>query len=378
MSITERFLSVAEPDLGPLEEQYLLAAFRSGWISSLGEFIDRFESGFARLCGVRSAVAVSNGTAALHLALLAAGVRPDDEVIVPAFTFVATAAAVRHAGATPVFVESEPGIGTIDPKAVAMAITPRTKAIIPVHLFGHPADMDPILELSRTKRLVVIEDGAEAHGAKYKGRVVGSMGHMAIFSFYGNKIITTGEGGAVVTNDPILEERVRFLKDHAMDRHRRYWHPEIGFNYRMTNLQAAIGCAQTERFAELIAKRGRIIELYREVFLGTGLIINPSKAWAEPVPWLVTALLPDGVRRDDRDELIRQLGQKGIDSRPYFHLLTAMPPYAPFRRVGLNEGSPLPNSENISARGLILPSVTWLNEEDVSRVRKAIADFIGT
>ena len=285
------FLPVAEPDLGSLEESYVLDAVRSGWVSSIGPYVGRFESGFAEFTGVRHAVAVSNGTTAIHLALLAAGVGPGDEVVVPALTFVATAAAVRHAGAEPVFVDSEPGVGTMDPAALARALSPRTKAVIPVHLYGNAADMDPILELARKRGLFVIEDAAEAHGAKDRGRIVGSMGHVGVFSFYGNKILTTGEGGAVVTDDDALAVRVRFLKDHAMDPSRRYWHPEVGYNYRMTNVQAALGCAQLERYGELTAKRQRVLDLYREAFADTSISINPGRPWSTPVPWLVCALL---------------------------------------------------------------------------------------
>ena len=262
---TNKFLPVAEPDLGPLEERYLLDAFQSGWISSIGEYIQRFEEGFAKFCGAGHGIAVSSGTVAIHLALLAAGVGPGDEVIVPTLTFVGTVSPVKYVGATPVFVDSEPEIGTLDPQAVEKAITSRTKAIIVVHLYGHPADMDPILDIARKYELIVIEDAAEAHGAKYKGRPVGSFGNCATFSFYGNKILTTGEGGMIVTNDKDLADRIRFLKDHAMDPNRRYWHPEVGYNYRITNLQAAIGCAQLERFNELlpgVARFSIFTELY--------------------------------------------------------------------------------------------------------------------
>jgi perosamine synthetase len=360
------FLPVAEPDLGPLEEEYILDALRSGWVSSIGGFIQRFEEEFARFCGTKHAVVVSNGTVAIHLALVAAGVGPGDEVIVPALTFVATAAAVWHAGAVPVFVDSEPEIGTLDPKAVERAISPKTKAIIPVHLYGHPADMDPILEIARSRGLVVIEDAAEAHGARYKGRVVGSLGHMATFSFYGNKILTTGEGGAVVTDNDDLAVRLRFLKDHAMDPKRRYWHPEVGFNYRMTNLQAAMGCAQLERSKELCAKRGKIVALYREAFKGRGVAINSFKSWAEPVPWLVCALLQQETTREERDGLMASLKEQGIDSRPYFHLLCDMPPYAACRRIAAGGGTALAVAEDLSARGLNLPSITRLSGKEVA------------
>ena len=368
------FLPIAEPDLGPLEEQYVLDALRSGWVSSIGPYIKRFEDSFARFCGADHGIAVSNGTVAIHVALRAAGVGQGDEVIIPALTFVATAAAVRHAGAEPIFVDSEPEIGTMDPRAVERAVTTRTKAIIPVHLYGHPADMDPILEIARAKDLVIIEDAAEAHGAKYKGYVVGGIGHMATFSFYGNKILTTGEGGMVVTSDSKLAERLRFLKDHAMDPKRRYWHPEVGYNYRMTNLQAAMGCAQLERFEELCARRQRVLDLYRAVFASRAddIYLNPSRDWATPVPWLICALLPERTPREERDNLMVGLKEAGIDSRPYFHLLTEMPPYRRFRRVGAT-GDRLPVAEGLSARGMNLPSMGWLGAADIQRIFAALA-----
>ncbi len=330
MNSLKNWIPVAEPDVGALEEKYLVQAFRSGWISSLGEYVTAFEETFADFCEVEYGVAVSNGTVALQLALLAANVGPGDEVIVPPLTFVATAAAVRHVGATPVFVDCEPEIGTMSPGALANAMTARTKAIIPVHLYGHPADMDPIMEFANKQGLVVIEDAAEAHGARYKGRKVGSIGHMATFSFYGNKLITTGEGGMVVTSSPDLAARIRLLKDHAMDPARRYWHQEVGFNFRMTNLQAAIGCAQIERFDEIIGKRRGILASYREAFAeDSEIVINPSMPWAEPVPWQVCVLLPSKYTDIKRDSLMLALKSELIDSRPYFNMLCDMPPYRP-------------------------------------------------
>lgn len=370
-------LPVAEPDLGPLEERYVLDALRSGWVSSIGPYIQRFERQFAEFCEVEQAVAVANGTVALHLALVAAGVGPGDEVIVPALTFVATAAAVRHAGAEPVFVDSEPEIGTLSPAAVERALSSRTKAIIPVHLYGHPADIDPILEIARDRDLTVIEDAAEAHGARYKGRRVGGLGRMATFSFYGNKILTTGEGGMVVTNDGDLAERLRFFKDHAMAPTRRYWHPEVGYNYRMTNLQAALGCAQLERFEELTARREAVLGIYRKDLANEPSIrVNPSLPWATPVPWLICALLAEGTSRDERDALLMALKEFGVDSRPYFHPLSEMPPYFAFRRLNAGGGSELPIAADLSARGLNLPSSSNLGAGKIRSVTDTIEGYI--
>lgn len=376
MSMSKRWIPVAEPDIGALEEVYLLKAFRSGWISSLGEYVDAFEQAFSRFCDTEYGVAVSNGTAALHLALLAANIGPGDEVIVPPLSFVATAATVRHVGATPVFVDCDPEIGTIAADAIERAITPRTRCIVPVHLYGHPADMDPIMDLANRHGLVVIEDAAEAHGATYKGRKVGGIGHMSVFSFYGNKLITTGEGGMVATSDRSLASRVRLLKDHAMDPARRYWHAEVGFNFRMTNLQAAIGCAQLERYSEIVGKHQAVVDAYREALAGDGrVVINPSQPWSEPVPWLACAVLSPDFAGARRDALMSALRADSIDSRPYFNMLCDMPPY----RSGHQAEDCLPVARGLAMRGLNLPSSTNLTRETVFHVagivRRALDDL---
>jgi perosamine synthetase len=372
MNKSQTFVPVAQPDIGALEERYLLDAFRSGWISSIGEYVTRFEASFAQFCNARFGVAVSNGTTAIQLALLACDVGPGDEVIVPPLTFAATAAAVRHVGATPVFADCEEDIGTLDPRAVRRAITPKTKAIIPVHLYGHPADMDPILELADAANIAVIEDAAEAHGARYRDRVIGGIGTISTFSFYGNKIITTGEGGMVVTNSEALASRVRLLKDHAMDPGRRYWHQEVGFNFRMTNLQAAIGCAQLERASELISRRQEVLSTYKSAFLGGQVKINPARDWARPVPWLVCAVLPSG---EQRDEVMAALKREGIDTRPYFHMLCDMPPYANCRTHAVSQGN-CPVARDLSLRGLNLPMSTTIPSDRISDIARRSMEAI--
>jgi perosamine synthetase len=362
-----RFLPVAQPDLSEVEERYLLDAFRSGWISSLGPYVDRFEREFADFCNVEHAVAVANGTVALDLALLAAGVGPGDEVIIPSHTFVATAAAVKHVGAEPVFVDGEDETATLDPSLLRAAVSHRTKAVIPVHLYGHPADMDPINDFAEKHNLVVIEDAAEAHGALYRGRPVGSIGHMATFSFYGNKIITTGEGGMIVTSDEHIATRIRFLKDHAMDPLRRYWHPEVGFNYRMTNLQAAIGCAQLSRVREIMQTRRLVVNEYAKAFEGSVIRLPRLRDWAQPVPWLVCVMTPLATR-SAQSELIVRLRKHGIDSRPYFHDLTTMPPYASSRRYTA-DGTSVAEGIALSAINLpSAPSVAVHEVRDVARI----------
>ncbi len=265
-------IPVFAPWLSENVRRYVLDCVDSGWISSLGAVRGTLRARLRRASARPGhAVATSNGTTALHLCLATLGIGPADEVLVPDLTFVSTANVVRYTGATPVLVDSEPRTWGMDPVDARRKITPRTRAIIPVHLYGHPVDMDPLLALAAEHRLDIVEDAAEAHGARYKGRRVGALGRIGAFSFYGNKIITTGEGGMVVTNDPRLAERAAFLRDHAMDPRRRYYHPEIGFNYRMTNIQAAIGCAQLEQVDAILARRKVIADAYE-----TGLAGDPG------------------------------------------------------------------------------------------------------
>ena len=239
--MSDHFIPVSAPTLAGNEKRYVMDCLESNWISARGKYVEQFEAAFAEFCGVRHGVSCTNGTVALHLALLALGIGPGDEVIVPTLTFVATANAVRYCGATPVFVDCEPETWNIDPGLIESRITPKTKAIIVVHLYGHPVDMDAVMSLADRHGLFVVEDAAEAHGAIYRGRMVGSIGHIATFSFFGNKVISTGEGGMVTTDDAELARIVRLLKEQGMDPKRRYWYPVVGYNYRMTNVTAAIG-----------------------------------------------------------------------------------------------------------------------------------------
>ncbi len=370
--IYTKFLSVAEPDLSELEERYVLEAVRSGWISSIGAFIDRFEQSFAKFCDAKHAVAVANGTVALHLALVAKGIGPGDEVLIPDLTFVATGSAVRHAGAEPVLVDVRPDDWCMDPDLVENAISPRTKAIIPVHLFGHPARMNEIRGIAQRNGLFVLEDAAEAHGATYHGKPVGSLGDAAAFSFYGNKLVTTGEGGAITTNDAEFAARVRFLKDHAMSKERRYYHPDVGYNYRMTNLQAALGCAQLERYEQIRRSKDRLLNWYREAMQGLPISLNPIPPNGGAVCWLVAGLLPETTTYAQREGLMHRLrSQHGIDTRPFFVPLSKNPPYANCRRAQESRKSV---AEDLAERGICLPSSNSLAQEDVVRIAKCLAD----
>lgn len=362
-------IPIAEPLLGEEELNNVIQAVKSGWISSKGKFIPEFEERFAQYCGAKYGVATSNGTTALHLALTALEIGEGDEVIVPTLTFIATANAVRYTGAKPVFVDSHPDYWCIDPEKIEEAITPKTKAIIPVHLYGHPCDMDAMMAIAKKHDLYVIEDAAEAHGAEYKGRKVGSFGDISCFSFYGNKIITTGEGGMCLTNDERLTERMRILRDHGMNPGKRYWHDIIGFNYRMTNMQAAVGVAQLEKLDKFVEKKREIAQWYAEGLKDLeekGLIkLHPEMPWAKCVYWMYSILIEGGFRIS-RDELMEKLRKIGIDTRPLFYPIHVMPPYK-----GSEE---FPVAEEVSKRGLSLPSAVNLEKESIDWVTSIIGE----
>lgn len=363
-------LPVMEPLLDGNELAYVEEAVTSGWISSQGRFVRRFEEMLADLHGVPHALAVSNGTVALQLSLVALGIGPGDEVIVPDFTFAATASAVIHAGATPVFVDVDEDTWTIDPAAVAAAITPRSRAVIPVHLYGHPADMDAIAAIAAEHGLVVVEDAAEALGSRIRGRIVGSLGDAACFSFFGNKTITTGEGGAVLFRDERTWIRARMLRDHGMAPDRRYWHLEPGFNFRMTNLQAAIGVAQLERAATIFGRKRELAARYDAAFADLpGISPRPVAAWADPVCWLYTVAVGDDFGLT-RDELALRLLHAGVETRPVFHPLSTMPAFD--RWAG---GPPRPTTVALARAGLSLPSAVTMTSADVDAVARRVRDI---
>jgi len=342
-----------------------LAILDRRWVSSAGKFVSQFEEMFADFCGVRYAIATCNGTAALHLALLSLDVGSSDEVIVPTLTFIATANAVMYTGACPVFVDSEKETWNISPEHIEEAITPQTKAIIPVHLYGHPANMDPILDIANRNQLAVIEDAAEAHGACYKNQHVGSIGDLGCFSFYGNKIITTGEGGMVVTDRSDLAERIRILRDHGMSPEQRYWHSVMGYNYRMTNLQAALGVAQMEKIDTILKTKRRIAKDYTDGLRDIpGIILPPNAPWAENVYWLYSILVDKNAFGIGRDDLMTALQSHGIETRHLFPPVHSQPIY--------KTGQSLPVAEQISSKGLSLPSQVNLKKDDIEFVVQTI------
>jgi perosamine synthetase len=360
LGISQSFIPVAEPLLGDKELAYVTDCIKSGWVSSLGKYVRDFEDRFAGYCGARYGVATFNGTVALHLLAATLNLGPGDEVIMPSLTYVATANAVRYTGATPVFVDSERETWNINPTTVESAITPRTKAIIAVHLYGHPADMDPLQAIANKHGLWLLEDAAEAHGAHYKGRRVGSLSDAAIFSFYGNKIITTGEGGIIVTDNQAWAERAFFLENQGRYPENPYWHPELAYNYRMTNIQAAIGLAQLERIDELLAIRCRnAVHYNRRLAQIPGLTLPPQMPWAENVFWMYSVIVEDELGLS-RDELRLKLREQGIETRPFFYPVHTLPMY--------QTGQSLPVAEDLSRRGLNLPSGATLTAEQVDYV----------
>ncbi|MBW2003581.1 MAG: aminotransferase class I/II-fold pyridoxal phosphate-dependent enzyme [Deltaproteobacteria bacterium] len=362
-------IPVAKTLLAGNEAVYVNECIATNWVSSQGHFVRRFEREFAAFCGVSKAVATCNGTAALHLALAALEVGPGDEVIVPSLTFIATANAVRYTGATPVFVDVCPDTWTIDPVAIASAINDRTRAVIVVHLYGQPAHMDEIINLASKKEIYVIEDAAEAHGAKYKGRPVGGIGHVGCFSFFGNKILTTGEGGMLTTDDLNIIRRARILRDHGMDPERKYFHPYLGFNYRMTNLQAALGCAQLERVDDILLSKKKIYQWYIEGLKDISVLeMPPNNEWSESVYWMFSVILDEEKAQITRDQLLQALKDRNVEGRPLFYPAHLMPIY--------NTGQTLPVTENLSHRGFSLPSYAGLTKQTVSLICEDIKTIL--
>ncbi len=361
----DRFIPLAVPDLTATEASYVSECLENTWISSAGRFIGEFEERFAAFCGVAKAVATNNGTSALHLSLVALGVGPGDEVIVPTLTYVATANVVRYCGATPVLVDSEPLAMTMDVDEVRRKITAQTKAIIPVHLYGHAANMAELNDVANRYEIAVIEDAAEAHGARVGGRRVGALGDCAAFSFFGNKIITTGEGGAVTTDDPDLASTLRLYRGQGMDSEKRYWFPVVGYNYRMTNIAAAIGLAQLEDIDRKLSVRQEIQHCYDAYLADCPFIRTPQPPpWSSSVNWIYTVLV-DVPTVAHRDAIASQLAEARIETRPVFYPLHTMPPY-------LEPQGVYPVAESCARQGLSLPTYTQLDEKDIRRICAAL------
>ena len=364
---SKQFVQVAKPHLSHHEFRAVLDAFISTWISSKGPYVRRLESEVAAYVGTQHGVAVSNGTVALHLALLALGIGAGDEVIVPDLTFAATVNAVLHCGATPILADIDPLTWTLTLEQIERVFTPRTKAIIPVHLYGRPAEIGPIVDFAHARGCVVIEDCAEALGARYADRVVGQFGDIGCFSFYANKIVTTGEGGICLTNSPAATGTIMQLRDHGVAPGTSYWHERVGYNYRMTNLQAAIGCGQIWRINETLERNRRIERMYRERLADIpGVGFPPDlPAIYQPVVWLACAHVP----ADARARLIERARHADIEMRPFFYPLSTLPCYEKYAR-------PCPSSLALSRTGINLPTSSAVDDRVVEKIRRVFLETL--
>lgn len=360
-------IPVAAPKFGKREVEYLIDCIESTWVSSQGRYVTEFEEKFSSYCGAKYGIATSSGTTALHLALASIDLKRGDEVIIPSFTMIATANAVTYTGAKPVLVDSEPNYWNIDTDKIEKKISEKTRAIIPVHTYGHPADMDPILAMAENHGLYVIEDAAEAHGAEYKGKKTGGLGDMGCFSFYANKIITTGEGGMIVTNNEELAEKAKALRAHAFSEDRHFWHRNIGFNYRLSSLQAAVGLAQLERIDEYVKIRRRNARFYNSLLSDVEEVTTPPEAkWAKNVYWMYSVLV-EGKFRIGRDELMKHLENKGIETRTFFYPIHIQPIYAK-----QYSGEKFLVADELSRKGINLPSGATLEKKQIEYVSKCI------
>jgi len=362
-------IAVNEPLIGEREIEYVLNCLKTGWISSAGKYIQEFEEKWAEYCGMKSGVAVSNGTTALETAVACIGIEPGDEIIMPTFTIISCALAIIRNGGVPVLIDSEPRTWCVDVTKISEKITLKTRAIMPVHIYGHPVDMDPVKELAKKYNLVIIEDAAEAHGAEYKGKKCGGLGDISCFSFYANKIITTGEGGMLLTNNKEYEEKARSLRNLCFRQDRRFYHTELGHNFRLTNIQAAIGLAQLERIDELIEKKRWIGRNYNERLKDiSGLILPTEEPWAKNVYWMYGVILDESTSIDAK-EFALCLRKQGVDTRPFFLGMHEQPL---FHEMGLFKDEHYPVAEMIARQGLYLPSGLTLIEEEIDIVTNAV------
>ncbi len=359
-------IPVSEPDISEKEIEYVDDAVKSGWVSSHGKYIDEFESGFSKFIGTKYGLTVSNGTAALHLALSSLGIKDGDEVIVPDLTFISPVNAVIYNNAKPVLCDVDKRNWCIDTSKIEDLITDKTKAIIAVHLYGNSANMDELIKIKNKYGLYLIEDTAESLGTTYKNKMLGSFGDIGCFSFYGNKTMTTGEGGFCTTNDNKLYEKMSILRDHGMTSKKRYWHEYIGYNYRMTNLQAALGLAQLERLNKFIEKKREIAKNYNNL-LSSYVTTHPEGSDYKGTYWLYSILLKD---ENTRDNLMEYLYKNNIDTRRFFYPVHEMPPYIKY------SNSDYKISEELSRTGMNLPSSVKLTEKDVNYIAEKIIEFI--
>jgi perosamine synthetase len=369
------FIPVNAPLLDGNERRYLNECLDTGWISSEGPFVKRFEEAFAARVGRKHGIAVCNGSVALDAAVVALGLGAGDEVILPAFTIISCAAAIVRAGAIPVLVDSDPITWNMDVTQIEAKVTPRTKAIMVVHIYGLPVDMDPVLALAEQYSLAIIEDAAEMHGQTYKGRPCGSFGDISTFSFYPNKHITTGEGGMIVTDDDALAERCRSLRNLCFLPGRRFVHEELGWNFRMTNLQAALGVAQLERLDEFVARKRRMGDLYNRLLAHLSNVERPlaETDYGNNIYWVYGLVLTDAVPYE-AEEAMQRLTRLGIGVRPFFHPMHQQPV---LQRMGLFQSERYPVAERLAIRGFYIPSGLALTEDQIRSVAKGVQETLG-
>ncbi len=369
-------IPVNEPALGERELELVADCVRSGWVSSAGRYLDEFERRWAEYCGMKHGIAVSSGTAALDVVVSCLRLQPGDEVILPSFTIISCAQAITKHGGLPVLVDCDPETWCLDVDQVATRITPRTRAIMPVHMYGHPADMDPLRELADRHGLVLIEDAAQAHGAEYKGRRCGGLGDISCFSFYANKIITTGEGGMVLTNRDDWAAHARAYRNLCFQSDRRFYHEELGENYRMTNLQAALGVAQLDRVDDIVAHKRAMAAEYTERLQSCEVLHLPTERdWARSTFWMYGVVLKAGDRTGVglAVELAKRLQVRGVQTRPFFLGMHEQPA---FHRMGLFAGECYPVTEMLARQGLYLPSGTALTGQQVDEAAAAVLDSV--
>jgi perosamine synthetase len=367
-------IPVNEPLLDGNEKKYLIECIDTGWISSEGPFVKQLEAEFATRVGRKYGIAVSNGSVAIDAAIIALGIGAGDEVILPTFTIISCAAAIVRAGATPVVVDSDPVTWNMDVSQIEAKITPRTKAIMVVHIYGLPVDMKPILNLANRHGFSIIEDAAEVHGQNYQDRPCGSFGDISTFSFYPNKHITTGEGGIIVTDDPQLAERCQSLRNLCFQPHKRFVHEELGWNLRMTNLQAAVGVAQLERLDEFVIRKRAMGKLYTELLADIPHIQLPlaKTDYADNIYWVYGIVLDDEVPFD-AEVAMKKLAEHQIGTRPFFWCMHEQPV---FHKMGLFEGVSCPVAERLARRGFYVPSGLALTEEKIKRVATTLREIL--
>jgi len=370
----KKFINVSEPDLSKLELKNATDAVRSGFISgSAGKYIKEFEEEFAKFCGVEFGVACNSGTAALQLAIRVANIKEGDEVIVPTFTNIASLLCIVYAGAKPVLIDSRADTWCMDETQVEAKVNSRTKAILPVHIYGHPVKMDTIMQIAKKHNLLVIEDAAEAHGATCDGKMVGSFGELSCFSFYANKIITTGEGGMTLTSSQKFADKMKVLRNLAFQDTVRYLHEDLGYNYRMTNIQAAIGVAQLSRINQFIEKKREMAQWYNKGLKKVkGVTLPVEMPWAKNVYWMYGIVIDEQKFGMSKEVLMQELKKRGIDSRSFFIPMHQQPV---FHSMGLFKGESYPVSEKIGKNGLYLPSGLTIKKNQVSYICKTIKEF---